>query len=99
MPDVYRQGDVIFRRIERPTFAEKESDRLEIYGETGKPHVVNAPVYRSGRLELLYVEGPTPVPVEHPDHEIIILPPGTYEIRRTQRVVRAFGRRNRAARD
>jgi hypothetical protein len=97
MTDVYRQGDVIFRRIERPTFAEKESDRLEIYGETGKPHVVNAPVYRSGRLELLYVEEPTPV--EHPDHAIIILPPGTYEVRRTQRLVRAFGRGNRAARD
>jgi hypothetical protein len=97
MPDVYRQGDVIFRRIERPTFAEKESDRLEIYGETGKAHTVNAPVYRSGRLELLYVEKPTPV--EHPDHAIIILPPGTYEIRRTQRLVRAFRRGNRAARD
>jgi hypothetical protein len=97
MPDVYRQGDIVFRRIERPTFAEKDADRLEIFGETGKAHTVNAPVYRSGRLQLLYVEEATPV--EHPDHEIIILPPGTYEIRRTQRVVRAFGRGNRPARE
>jgi hypothetical protein len=98
MPEVYRQGDVIFRRTNREIhrYAMKESDQLVVTGETGKAHVVNAPVYNSIGQQLLVVEKPTPV--EHPDHAIVILPPGTYEVMRTRRIVWPFGR-TRGARD
>jgi dihydrodipicolinate synthase/N-acetylneuraminate lyase len=38
MPEVYRQGDVIFRRTNREIdrYAMKESDQLVVTGETGK---------------------------------------------------------------
>ena len=92
MPQVYRQGDVVFRKVDAGSLslASFYREDCKIAGETGKMHVVNAPLYRSGSTFLVLVKEPTPV--EHPDHETIVLPPGVYEIRNTRRYVGPFGR-------
>jgi hypothetical protein len=97
MRPVFRQGDVVLRsrtmrelgvwNLARP-FVEKVADRLEVSGETGKVHVLEAPVYRHGFQLLVVLEKPTAI--EHPDHAPITLPPGVYEVTRTRSEVRLF---------
>jgi hypothetical protein len=91
MRPVYRQGDVVLKRIGASIdFVNlvKESDKLEVSGETGKAHVLEAPVYRSGSQLLVVLE--KPATIEHPDHAPITLPPGVYEVTRTRSEVRLF---------
>jgi hypothetical protein len=91
MRPVYRQGDVVLKRIGASIdFVNlvKESDRLEVSGETGKAHVLEAPVYRHGSQLLVVLE--KPAAIEHPDHAPITLPPGVYEVARTRSEVRLF---------
>jgi len=91
MRPVYRQGDVVLKRIGASIdFVNlvKESDKLEVSGETGKAHVLEAPVYRHGSQLLVVLEKPTTI--EHPDHAPITLPPGVYEVARTRSEVRPF---------
>jgi hypothetical protein len=98
MRPVYRQGDVVLKRIGASIdFVNlvKESDRLEVSGETGKAHVLEAPVYRHGSQLLVVLE--KPAAIEHPDHAPITLPPGVYEVARTRSEVRLF--RSVSARD
>jgi hypothetical protein len=100
MRPVYRQGDVVLKRIGASLdFVNlnlvKESDRLEVSGETGKAHVLEAPVYRHGSQLLVVLE--KPAAIEHPDHAPITLPPGVYEVTRTRSEVRPF--RSLPARD
>jgi hypothetical protein len=106
MRPVYRQGDVLLRkRTKEELFSwdikalsegeNKVAERLEISGETGKAHVLEAPVYRHGSQLLVVLEKPTAI--EHPDHAPITLPPGVYEVARTRSEVRLF--RSVSARD
>jgi hypothetical protein len=91
MRPVYRQGDVVLKRIGASIdFVNlvKESDKLEVSGETGKAHVLEAPVYRHGSQLLVVLE--KPATIEHPDHASITLPPGVYEVARTRSEVRPF---------
>jgi hypothetical protein len=91
MRPVFRQGDVILKRL-GPSIdfgnLVKESDRLLVTGETGKAHVLEAPVYRHGSQLLVVLEEPKAI--EHPDHAPIVLPPGVYEVTRTRSEVRPF---------
>jgi hypothetical protein len=91
MRPVYRQGDVVLKRIGASIDygnLPKESDKLEVSGETGKVHVLEAPVYRLGSQLLVVLEEPKAI--EHPDHAPIVLPPGVYEVTRTRSEVRPF---------
>jgi hypothetical protein len=100
MRPVFRQGDVVLRkRAKEELFSWdlKVAERLEVSGETGKTHLLEAPVYRSwnGRL-LVFLDEPKVL--QHPDHEPIVIPPGIYEVVRVRSEVGLFGR-SRAAYD
>jgi hypothetical protein len=100
MRPVFRQGDVVLKsrtmrelevwNLARP-FEEKVADRLEVSGETGKVHVLEAPVHRSWNGSLLVVLD-EPKVLQHPDHEPLVIPPGIYEVVRARSEVGLFGR-------
>lgn len=85
---LYRQGDVLIRRIRKPTAAltPRPADQgraVLAYGEvTGHAHALDAALAelfedRDGRLYLKAAEGAT---VTHEEHAAITLSPGWYAI-------------------
>jgi hypothetical protein len=102
MRPVFRQGDVVLRKRTKEEFGNwdlkalsegesKVAERLEISGETGKVHVLEAPVHRSWNGSLLVVLD-EPKVLQHPDHEPLVIPPGIYEVVRARSEVGLFGR-------
>ena len=87
---IYRQGDVILRKIEGEwisvilqTIKEypvraKIGDKLIIEGETGNDHELNAPVYDLyGRMYVILEKTET---LKHPEHQEIEIEPGIYQV-------------------
>jgi len=78
---VFRQGDVVLiEEVPRSLVLEERFDRLEIRGETGNAHVLEAPVVLDPLTDRQYVEVKEPTPLTHPEHATLIIPPGTYRV-------------------
>ena len=88
MARVYRQGDVIFKEIDKiPSWAKKTGNILVIESESGNNHVLEASVYDDGR----YVEVDKPSVVKHPQHRQLTLPVGKYLVYRVRDYYRDGG--------
>lgn len=79
----YQQGDCLIKPASIPTEAVSKGDRVLVEGEhTGHAHRVNssssAEVYILN--EMTYLRTFKDTPIEHEEHNTIILPPGDYEI-------------------
>ncbi len=88
MAKLYRQGDILFRRIGALPAGERKLRRngVIVEGEvTGHAHrigdLASAEVYDLGEGCFLSV-GPSGVSIVHEEHKAIELPPGNYEVRR-----------------
>jgi len=85
-PILYRQGDVLFRRIESilGEDAVKRENGVIAYGEaTGHSHAIAdleaAEVLDCGRDLYVHVSN-NGVSIKHPEHATIVLPPGDYQV-------------------
>ena len=81
----YRQGDVVLVTVpELPSGATKSKKQIRIKGETGNDHILRGKytTYRCGRN--VYVVLETDGLLEHPQHEDLEIPPGTYMVRRAR---------------
>jgi len=88
MAKLYRQGDVIFKKIDGiPLWAEKTGDSLVIESESGNNHVLEGQVYDNGE----YVVLEKPSTVKHPQHRQLTLPVGTYRVYRVRDYLRERG--------
>jgi len=91
---MYRQGDVLLVRTDRPLGGQarpvpREAGRVVLArGEaTGHAHAIDSPLAelfeeQDGRLYLRVSAGAEPVRLIHQQHDPIALPPGVYEVRR-----------------
>ena len=90
-----RQGDVLVipvATIPRNTKpVKRDQGRVVLaYGEaTGHAHTISHPDVRlvsaeqAGELRMwMQVTAPEPVELEHDEHDTLLIPPGTYEVRR-----------------
>lgn len=81
---VYRQGDVLLRRVRRRAWppSGERLDGFVLQGETGNLHRVSGrhSVYRDGE-GLLLVAGEGCV-MEHDEHRPLKIPPGVYRVYR-----------------
>lgn len=75
---IYRQGDVVLRPATIPGDAMEAEHRIEVKSETGHAHVIKGKVYVSGKQQYIMLDRPTPI--EHPEHETLVIPPGTYQV-------------------
>ncbi|MEM3334402.1 MAG: hypothetical protein QW745_09480 [Thermoplasmata archaeon] len=87
---IYRQGDVILRKIEGEwisvilqeikeyPFKAKKDDKLIIKGETGNDHILEAPVYEIYNRTYVILEKPEIL--KHPEHQEIEIEPGIYQV-------------------
>ena len=82
MAKLYRQGDVIFRRIEKiPKNARKSEDRILVRGETtGHAHQASKQllVFREPETQRIFVSGSGQI--LHEEHATLELEKGTYEV-------------------
>jgi len=77
--EIYRQGDVVLRPVAGiPADAERCGDRIEVASETGNRHVIQGAAYRQQEAQLIMLDMDTPL--EHPEHETIVIPKGAYEV-------------------
>jgi hypothetical protein len=77
MADVYRQGDVILKRISDkvPKDAIGEPYTIKITGETGNVHQIQ--VFKHKYNNQQYVVPETTL-LTHPEHSVLEIPPGVY---------------------
>jgi hypothetical protein len=81
----FRQGDLLFIAVETIPGVARKLDYLVIAeGEaTGHMHEIledSAVLYEDGNVKFLEILAESAV--VHPEHKPIVLPPGTYEVRR-----------------
>lgn len=81
--DVYRQGDVILRKVDYvPTNVHESGLRtkaIRISGETGHEHVLEGDVFGNGSFGS-YVVLEQPTELKHDEHDNIEIPPGIYRV-------------------
>lgn len=83
LPQQYRQGDILFVRVEQlPQFLRRVDHRVIAEGEaTGHCHEAkgdNAVLLEDGNG--LYMDVTMDTPVVHPEHKPVTLPPGFYTV-------------------
>ena len=85
---MYRQGDVLLRKVESiPEDAKPSDDDIILKGEaTGHAHrIVNGTIFtRSTRPIQMFVEASAGAILVHEEHETIQIEPGFYEVIRQQ---------------
>ena len=88
MVKIYRQGDVILRKIEDGIDREglvKIAEELKVGGETGHLHTMDTPVFRNGewgRQEIIILD--TPKEMKHEEHAWLTIEAGAYEVGRVR---------------
>lgn len=81
---LYRQGDVILEEVDYmdqsylEKYGELLSNNLEVSGENGHKHLLNARVYRCGAL---YIVVDRPSTMVHEQHPPLWIEPGIYTLR------------------
>lgn len=80
---IYRHGDVLLKQIkELPKDSKKLADKVLAYGEvTGHKHQFGDPSFvdRYRDDKKLYLQVYQPVPLNHEEHNTLIIDPGVYE--------------------
>jgi hypothetical protein len=83
MMKIYRHGDVLLKQVAAlPNKSKKLADKVLAYGEvTGHKHQFgdSALVDRYQHGEKLYLQVYQPVPLNHEEHNTLIIDPGVYE--------------------
>lgn len=88
MQDIFRQGDVVIRRINKlPRGLKKKSNTILAYGEiTGHNHALdidvkdlnfNILVDKSGKI---YFQNDKPINLNHQEHKQITIEKGSFEV-------------------
>lgn len=80
---IYRHGDVLLRQIKKlPQGSKRLKDKVLAYGEvTGHKHQFGDPtqIDRFSNGESIYLQVYNPVPLNHEEHDTLIIDPGVYE--------------------
>lgn len=100
-PKIYRQGDILFKKIEKfPSQLKEKPDRVVAEGEeTGHAHVlVNGALFEVLNSEKLYIKSEQNTRIIHEEHLPIKLESGNYQVIR-QREYLGPGLETRIVRD
>ncbi len=100
-PKIYRQGDILFKKIEKlPNQLKEKSDNVVAEGEeTGHAHVlVNGALFELLNSENLYIKSEKSTRIIHDEHLPIKLESGNYHVIR-QREYLGPGLQTRIVRD
>ena len=93
---IYRQGDIILEPVEStPRTAKVVGTKLELRGETGHTHTLEATVLETPTQT--YVQVKNNALMTHPQQPPLTVPPGSYAVRRLREYVE--NRRSRAVFD
>jgi len=83
MVKMYRQGDVLLKKIEKiPKGVEPKEDDIILKGEaTGHAHrIENGTIYTGGWPEVMYLEAEAEAALVHEEHNTIPIEAGVYEV-------------------